>query len=124
MIMNKLNSLIYLVGAYKLGRPLYDYMEHYCNNNHRGKKQGISNEQRIKETYNPNGDKWAIVTGASSGIGRCLAIDLAKSDFNLLIVSNAQNMLEKVQRELEDYNPKIKVKHVVADLSKDYSQII
>jgi short-subunit dehydrogenase len=79
--MGKIKKYIYLVGAYQLGKPLYDFMEHYCNNEHRGKKEGISNEERIRSLYNPSGNKTAIVTGASEGIGRCISLDLAKSGF-------------------------------------------
>ena len=35
---SKFHKLIYLVGAYQIGKPLYDYMGHHCNNYMRGKK--------------------------------------------------------------------------------------
>lgn len=98
-------------------------MEHYCNNNHRGVKQGISNTQRIRDTYNSNGDQWAIVTGASEGIGRCFAIDLAKSGFNVMIASRSQDKLEKVEKEIMDVNPSVKVRVVPVDLSKQCDAI-
>jgi hypothetical protein len=43
-IISKFHKAIYLLGGYQLGKPFYDYMEHHCNNEFKGKKQNISNE--------------------------------------------------------------------------------
>ena len=73
----------------------------------------ISNQtkQRLKTQY---GD-WAIVTGASSGIGLELATQLANSGFNLIINARNEERLLKVEQQLKSHN--IEVKSVVADLS-------
>ena len=122
---SKFHKVIYLFGAYSLGKPFYDFMEHYCNNYHRGLKLNISNEQRIQSTWNPSGNKWAIITGGSEGIGRSFALDLAKSGFNILIASRTLSKLQKVEKELKETNPNIKVKCVPIDLANtiDYSTI-
>ena len=46
-ILNKFNSVIYLFGAYHLGKPFYNFIGHHCNVNFRGKNENISNEKRI-----------------------------------------------------------------------------
>jgi len=45
--------------------------------------------------------KTAIVTGAGRGIGKAIAIDLAKEGCNITLVSRTKNELEKVAKEIE-----------------------
>ena len=105
--------------------PLYAYGSSYYNNYKREEDTGVSNVKRIQQTYNPTNDKWAIVTGASEGIGKCFAVDLAQSGFNIVLASRSQDKLEKVQKEIQDINPEAKVKVVPIDLAAttDYSVI-
>lgn len=66
---------------------------------------------RLKTKY---GD-WAIITGATSGIGKELATQLADAGFNLILNGrNSQNLLE-LQDQLGKQNG-IEVKTVVADV--------
>ncbi|KAI0868374.1 hypothetical protein GGS24DRAFT_217212 [Hypoxylon argillaceum] len=44
---------------------------------------------------------WAIVTGASDGLGKEFATQLAAKGFNLLLVSRTQSKLETLQNELQ-----------------------
>ncbi len=44
--------------------------------------------------------KIALITGASSGIGRDMARDLARRGYNLIIVSRDEKKLEEVKKEL------------------------
>lgn len=48
------------------------------------------------------GSKTALVTGASTGIGRCYAEQLAALGYNLIIVSRDGELLNKVAREITD----------------------
>jgi short-subunit dehydrogenase len=60
---------------------------------------------------------WALVTGASSGIGREFARQLAASGLNLVLVARRQDRLEAVGAELErDFGVSFRV--VAADLSQ------
>jgi short-subunit dehydrogenase len=60
--------------------------------------------------------KWAIITGASSGIGRALAFEFAAGNFNLLLTGRNENALNNVARECaQKYSVQTEV--VVADLS-------
>lgn len=54
----------------------------------------------------------ALITGASSGIGRDMAIYLASQDIELILVGRNREKLEALQKEL-----KVKSKIVIADLS-------
>ena len=58
----------------------------------------------------------ALITGASSGIGKDIAKELAKKKYNLVIISRNEDELEKVAKELED-KYKIKVETIESDLS-------
>ena len=123
--MGKVTKLIYLTGAYTLGHPLYVFGNHYYNNYRREEDTGLKTHLRIQQTYNSTNDKWAIVTGASEGIGKSFAIDLAQSGFNVVLASRSKDKLEKVRKEILDINPQAKVKVVPIDLASttDYGAI-
>ncbi|MFX0101516.1 MAG: SDR family NAD(P)-dependent oxidoreductase [Candidatus Hodarchaeota archaeon] len=57
----------------------------------------------MKELRNKN----CLITGAASGIGRCLAIELAKEGMNLLISDIDTQNLEKVKEEIEAIGAKV-----------------
>lgn len=58
-----------------------------------------------------------LITGASSGIGRDMAREMAKLGYDLVLVARNENELEKVKVELEEKYPKIKIKTYALDLS-------
>lgn len=60
--------------------------------------------------------KIAIVTGATSGIGRSSAIELAKLGANIIISSRRENRLEELKKELEQMG--VKAYPLVLDVSK------
>ncbi len=61
-------------------------------------------------------NKTALITGASSGIGKELAIVHAKNGGNLVIVARRKDELEQLKKELEE-NYKISVYVIVKDLT-------
>ncbi|MFZ8847426.1 MAG: SDR family NAD(P)-dependent oxidoreductase [Candidatus Hydrothermia bacterium] len=62
--------------------------------------------------------KTAIITGASSGIGKAIAYELAKEKYNLLLIARRENLLSEICNELsKNYN--IKAHYIVMDLSKN-----
>ncbi len=69
-------------------------------------------KNRLKSKYG----EWAIVTGATSGIGLELATQLATAGFNLIINARHAEQLQSVEKELKSNN-NIQVKIVQADLS-------
>jgi len=65
-------------------------------------------------------DKYALVTGASSGIGWHLSAELAKKGYNIVAVSNQPEALKTLKNKLEtDYG--ITVNIYDCDLSQDNS---
>lgn len=68
---------------------------------------------RLKNQYG----EWAIVTGASSGIGLELATQLASAGFNLVITARSIEKLHEVERRLKDIAP-IEIRPVAEDLSE------
>jgi 3-hydroxy acid dehydrogenase / malonic semialdehyde reductase len=58
--------------------------------------------------------KLAIVTGATSGIGRAVAIKLAENSFNLILTGRRSDLLEALKREIE-----VKFKRDVLTLNFD-----
>ncbi|XP_072564665.1 17-beta-hydroxysteroid dehydrogenase type 3 isoform X3 [Paramormyrops kingsleyae] len=62
--------------------------------------------------------QWAVITGASDGIGKAYALELAKHGMNLVIISRTQRKLEKAAREIGARTGK-QVKVITADFTKD-----
>jgi uncharacterized protein len=61
---------------------------------------------------------WALVTGASSGIGREFARQLAASGLNVVLVARRESLLDEVGQGLaKDFN--VQYRTVVADLSQE-----
>lgn len=54
----------------------------------------------MKKKYGKAGD-WAVVTGASEGIGQAMALDLSKRGFNVCVIARTQSKLDAVVKEIE-----------------------
>lgn len=61
---------------------------------------------------------WALVTGASSGIGKEFANQLAKQGINVILIARRENLLKELSTNLER-NYKIQAKYLVLDLTND-----
>ncbi|MCI4398802.1 MAG: SDR family oxidoreductase [Acidobacteria bacterium] len=68
----------------------------------------------LKEKYGP----WAVITGASAGIGEQFALQLAALKFNLVLVARRIERLQKLSDELSKTHG-IECKVVPLDLSKE-----
>ena len=53
----------------------------------------------LKKRY---GGGWALVTGASDGIGKEYCIELAKSGFDIILMARNKEKLEEVAKELRE----------------------
>jgi short-subunit dehydrogenase/uncharacterized protein YndB with AHSA1/START domain len=62
-------------------------------------------------------DRWAVVSGASSGLGRGLAARLADRGMSLVLTGRNQARLDEAAREIRRAAFRVKVETVAADLS-------
>lgn len=68
---------------------------------------------RLAARYGPG--SWALITGASDGLGKAFAQALARYGFNLILVSRTQSKLDRLKDELQTLG--VQVRTVAADLS-------
>jgi len=73
-----------------------------------------------KSMRNPNSEYFTLLTGASLGIGRALAVESARRGRNLALVSLPNEGLPHLAAELESEH-RIKVKYFEVDLTEDES---
>ena len=72
---------------------------------HTNSKINSNNMKRYKDD-----DTWAVVTGATDGVGLCFANNLAKEGFNILLISRTLPKLQAVSREMsEKYGISVKI---------------
>lgn len=67
----------------------------------------------LKESYGP----WAVITGASSGIGAEFASQLAKEQLNLVLVARREQKLIELAQHLKEVY-KVEIRVVTADLAQ------
>ncbi|MCR4714610.1 MAG: SDR family oxidoreductase [Treponemataceae bacterium] len=65
-----------------------------------------------------NNDKWALITGASGGVGKETATILAEKKWNLVLVARSEDKLAELKKELTE-KIGIDVRLFKCDLSKD-----
>ena len=70
--------------------------------------------KNLKESY---GD-WALITGASSGIGEVFSRKLAAAGMNVVLVARRKERLDKIAKELSDEHS-IQTRVLCADLSNE-----
>jgi len=64
---------------------------------------------------------WAVVTGASDGIGKAFAVELGKRGFNLLLISRTKSKLQQVAEEIRSKS-KVRTEILAVDFaSQDLS---
>ena len=61
--------------------------------------------------------KKILITGASSGIGKELAINLANKTKELFLLARSIDKLELLKKELEEKNPSLKCECIKYDLT-------
>ncbi|MEL6626356.1 MAG: SDR family oxidoreductase [Bacteroidota bacterium] len=75
----------------------------------------MSFSEKGKQTFLEKYGPWAVVTGASSGIGKALAEEIAAIGLNLILVARRGKVLEGLADHLRQ-NQDVEVKVVAADL--------
>jgi len=75
--------------------------------------QMISYHPNLAARYGRN--SWAVVTGASSGIGEQFAFQLASHQFNIVLVARNEEKLQAVEKEIKSQYPSVQTRIVVED---------
>lgn len=58
---------------------------------------------------------WAVITGATDGIGKGMAFELARKGLNIFLISRSEEKLKQTSDELEKKYPNIQVKYLSVD---------
>lgn len=72
------------------------------------------NHRRFRERYGP----WALVAGASEGLGAAFVEDLARRGLNVVAVARRQSVLESHADKVMAVHPDVEIRPVVADLAE------
>ncbi|XP_022957233.1 very-long-chain 3-oxoacyl-CoA reductase-like protein At1g24470 [Cucurbita moschata] len=62
---------------------------------------------------------WGVVTGATDGIGKSFAYQLARAGLNLVLVSRSSTKLKAVSKDIRSQFPNTKVKIIELDFTED-----
>ncbi|MFC5044373.1 SDR family NAD(P)-dependent oxidoreductase [Aquimarina hainanensis] len=65
-------------------------------------------------------DSFALITGASRGIGKTLSYYFAEQGYSLILISLHQNTLDKVKAEIQTKHPDVTIQTVSIDFSKPF----
>uniref|UniRef100_A0A672IZ57 3-ketoacyl-CoA reductase n=1 Tax=Salarias fasciatus TaxID=181472 RepID=A0A672IZ57_SALFA len=69
------------------------------------------------QLLSPKLGKWAVVTGATDGIGKSYAEELARRGFAMMLISRSQEKLDDVARSLEEQH-KVETRTIAVDFGK------
>lgn len=83
-------------------------------------KKFIRSQKDISSIYGKN--TWALITGASDGIGKAFCDELVKYGFNICLLARNKEKLDQVEREIKQIYPHILTKVIVSDLSKAHEE--
>ena len=81
-------------------RPFFlQYYFHYTRCKNSNNKSNQNNIFILLHSIMKN--KISIITGASSGIGKALAYELAQQDFNVVLVARRKNLIDTISEDIE-----------------------
>jgi len=105
------NSLA-LLGFFQAARLSYSVAKSFI-------KYFVAPRRDLKSRY---GGGWALVTGASDGLGRQYCFELAKSGLNIILMARNQEKLDKVAGEIRAEYPDVKTKTLVFNFSELHTE--
>lgn len=80
----------------------------------------VKSDQDLLAKYGKN--SWALVTGASDGIGKAFCFELARRGFNIVLIARNKEKLEDVEKELKKLYPDVQTKIVVKDFAQAHQE--
>ena len=72
----------------------------------------------MKKLTKENYGEWALITGASSGVGREMAREIASKGINVVVVARRKELLEELASDIEE-KCKVETKVIIADFAID-----
>ncbi|KAH7324643.1 hypothetical protein B0I35DRAFT_349644 [Stachybotrys elegans] len=99
------------VGALFLGSKLFSYLQLLLN-------AFVLSGTNLRKYGRPG--SWVVITGASDGMGKEFALQLAAKRFNLVLVSRTKAKLESLAKEIEEKNTGKGVE--IKTLAMDFNQ--
>ena len=107
--------LPFLPDAKFASRKEYDSVHQYLMQKQKNKKSILKNKNACNNTHKPS---WALVTGASKGIGRAIAISLARRNIPVVLVARDSEKLQSLSQLIQEcYGVKTMV--VKCDIGSD-----
>ena len=103
-------ALLFLLGSLSVLSVCYRFSRFFF-------RKFIRPAKNLLRTYGQPGS-WAIVTGASDGIGKAFCQSLAQRGFNICFIARNPEKLETARKEIQGKYPKILTEIVVADFSQ------
>ncbi|KAF7555794.1 hypothetical protein G7Z17_g1905 [Cylindrodendrum hubeiense] len=103
------------IGAFVLGSKLVSYLQLVLS-------AFVLGGTNLRKYGKPG--TWAVVTGASDGLGKEYALQLAAKGFNLVLVSRTLSKLDTLAEEIKQkYSEKdVQIKTLAMDFSKDNNE--
>ncbi|KAJ4291835.1 hypothetical protein N0V90_009731 [Kalmusia sp. IMI 367209] len=104
-------SLLLVVGTYSIGAHVFSFLRVLLSL--------FVLPGKSLTSYGPRGS-WALITGASDGIGKEYALSLAAKGYNLVLVSRTQSKLDTLASDISaKYGPKISTKTLAMDFAQN-----
>lgn len=103
-VLQALGALVVLLTTWRMARWLWQYLW----------LPQQPQAQRLAQRYGAG--SWALITGASDGLGKAFAEQLAAHGFHLVLVARTPAKLERLQQQLQAQG--VQVRTVAADLSQ------
>lgn len=72
----------------------------------------------MKKLTKENYGEWALITGASSGVGKEMALEIASKGFNVVLVARRKELLAELSREIEGKH-EVRTNIIVTDFRED-----
>ena len=96
-----------------------------CSSSVRRNASNHADQWKLR-TFGPKGT-WALITGASDGIGKEFASQLARQGYNVLLVSRTESKLQGLASEITSHNAGSRAETLAMDFAaddpKDYERL-